>query len=286
MALNKNGLGEYEVGYGKPPKHSQFQPGVSGNPKGRPKKKTAIDVDVHSVLDAPQKIRPKGKEIKISGSETVFRSSLSRALKQDKVRDLIRVIRSFEEHGCLTRPETEEAHGVLVVPYDMIDGDLIEAAKRLIAAAKVEGIGPKEMSRQHIARRDAVDIEPSIENEMGADDRGARRNSVHFIQKIADEHHLIDVDGKSMSVTTAELALRKLHQLALKGHAQAIKERERLMQLYDPTPDSDPRYGYVIVPETLPEELFIKRMEEKNARMIGPPALEYDQNKVTATETD
>ncbi len=27
----------YEVGYGKPPKHSQFQPGQSGNPKGRPR---------------------------------------------------------------------------------------------------------------------------------------------------------------------------------------------------------------------------------------------------------
>ena len=27
----------YEVGYGKPPKHSQFQPGQSGNTKGRPK---------------------------------------------------------------------------------------------------------------------------------------------------------------------------------------------------------------------------------------------------------
>jgi hypothetical protein len=26
-----------EVGFGKPPKHSQFKKGVSGNPKGRPK---------------------------------------------------------------------------------------------------------------------------------------------------------------------------------------------------------------------------------------------------------
>ena len=28
-----------KVGYGKPPKHSRFQPGRSGNPRGRPKKK-------------------------------------------------------------------------------------------------------------------------------------------------------------------------------------------------------------------------------------------------------
>ena len=28
----------YEVGHCKPPKHTQFKPGQSGNPKGRPKK--------------------------------------------------------------------------------------------------------------------------------------------------------------------------------------------------------------------------------------------------------
>jgi hypothetical protein len=28
---------DYEVGYGKPPGHSRFKPGVSGNPRGRPK---------------------------------------------------------------------------------------------------------------------------------------------------------------------------------------------------------------------------------------------------------
>jgi hypothetical protein len=33
---------DYTVGYGKPPKHSQFKPGKSGNPKGRPKKTGTI----------------------------------------------------------------------------------------------------------------------------------------------------------------------------------------------------------------------------------------------------
>lgn len=32
--------GDYEVGYGKPPKKSRYAPGVSGNPRGRRKQKS------------------------------------------------------------------------------------------------------------------------------------------------------------------------------------------------------------------------------------------------------
>jgi len=30
-------MSEYKIGYGKPPKSSQFKRGKSGNPKGRPR---------------------------------------------------------------------------------------------------------------------------------------------------------------------------------------------------------------------------------------------------------
>ena len=33
---------DYEVGYGRPPKASQFKKGKSGNPRGRPKKDPSI----------------------------------------------------------------------------------------------------------------------------------------------------------------------------------------------------------------------------------------------------
>jgi len=32
----------YKVGYGKPPKHTQYKPGQSGNRRGRPKKKKTV----------------------------------------------------------------------------------------------------------------------------------------------------------------------------------------------------------------------------------------------------
>ena len=36
-----NPSGNYAVGYGRPPSHSRFRKGVSGNPRGRPRGMTA-----------------------------------------------------------------------------------------------------------------------------------------------------------------------------------------------------------------------------------------------------
>jgi uncharacterized protein DUF5681 len=43
----------YEVGYRKPPVHSRFQPGQSGNPSGRPKRRQSFLHDIAIALDSP-----------------------------------------------------------------------------------------------------------------------------------------------------------------------------------------------------------------------------------------
>lgn len=40
------------VGYGRPPMHSRFQPGQSGNPNGRPKRRRSFKADFAAALDA------------------------------------------------------------------------------------------------------------------------------------------------------------------------------------------------------------------------------------------
>lgn len=48
---------KYEVGYGKPPEHSRFKPGRSGNPHGRPKGAKGMNTMVRSLLTEKVTVR-------------------------------------------------------------------------------------------------------------------------------------------------------------------------------------------------------------------------------------
>ena len=42
----------YVIDHGRPPLHSRFKPGVSGNPRGRPKRRQSFQRDIADALDA------------------------------------------------------------------------------------------------------------------------------------------------------------------------------------------------------------------------------------------
>ena len=77
-------MSDYEVGYGKTPRHSRFKAGGSGNPKGRPKR-TRLEVReiVKEVLNARVEYREGGRPRKASRRELSIRRHLKRAVKGD-----------------------------------------------------------------------------------------------------------------------------------------------------------------------------------------------------------
>src|SRR3546814_20339909 len=60
--------GEYEVGYGKPPRHSRWQSGQSGNPAGAKKKPrpNSIFDDLREELQQKVTVREAGSEIEVT----------------------------------------------------------------------------------------------------------------------------------------------------------------------------------------------------------------------------
>jgi hypothetical protein len=53
---------DYEVGYGRPPKHTRFPKGQSGNPKGRRKGSRGLKMDLDEALRATLTITVGGKK--------------------------------------------------------------------------------------------------------------------------------------------------------------------------------------------------------------------------------
>jgi len=73
---------DYDVGYGQPPRKSRFRPGVSGNPKGRPKRKpSALAGIIRDVLSAPVEFRERGRLKAGTRHELSLKVLVERAIK-------------------------------------------------------------------------------------------------------------------------------------------------------------------------------------------------------------
>ncbi len=55
-----------EVGYGKPPVHTRFKPGQSGNPRGRPKGQRNLAGEIARAMAMPVPVTVNGRRRKVS----------------------------------------------------------------------------------------------------------------------------------------------------------------------------------------------------------------------------
>ena len=90
------------VGYCKPPKHTRFKPGQSGNPKGKPRGSGGLRTELRSELGELVTITENGKSRRIPKRRIVIKALTAKALKGDvraaeKIMQLVIQAEGFED---------------------------------------------------------------------------------------------------------------------------------------------------------------------------------------------
>ena len=74
---------EYEVGYKRPPMHTRFKNGRSGNPNGRPKGTKNLTADLAEELQERVLVKEGAKQRQISKQRAMIKSLMAKAMKGD-----------------------------------------------------------------------------------------------------------------------------------------------------------------------------------------------------------
>jgi hypothetical protein len=72
-----------EVGFGKPPVHSRFRKGWSGNAKGRPKGTKNLRTDLSEVLQERITVTEGDRKVRMSKQRAIVKTLVARTLKGD-----------------------------------------------------------------------------------------------------------------------------------------------------------------------------------------------------------
>jgi Family of unknown function (DUF5681) len=109
---------DYEVGYGKPPLHTRFQKGKSGNPRGRPRGKKNMSTLLSTALNASIVVVTNGRRKKITKREAIVTQLVNKSAAADlkatqMVLTMLRELESQDDGSADLAVFTEADHEII-----------------------------------------------------------------------------------------------------------------------------------------------------------------------------
>ena len=94
--------GNYEVGYRKPPQHSHFKPGQSGNPSGRPKGTKNLASVLEQELRETVTIAENGRRRRVTKLDAAVKQLVNKAASGDggSLQFLFRLLQSSQPESA------------------------------------------------------------------------------------------------------------------------------------------------------------------------------------------
>ena len=120
---------DYAVGYGKPPRHTRFTKGQSGNPRGRAPGTKNLKTLLIDTLDEPVVVAENGRRRTIKKRHAFIKQIVNQAVKGDwrPAKLLLDTLQRIEDRA---EPETAQAS------FDAADAKVIEQLKTRLGGGR------------------------------------------------------------------------------------------------------------------------------------------------------
>jgi hypothetical protein len=128
----------FAVGYKKPPQHSRFQPGRSGNPRGKQKGVRNFGTDVKRTLEVPVRLNDQGRARRVSTQEAALLRLREKALNGD-ARSIVQILELAKIFNNSTAVESVGDKALAAEDQAILDAYAFEIRSRPPASAIAEG---------------------------------------------------------------------------------------------------------------------------------------------------
>lgn len=114
-----DGPSQYSVGYRKPPQHSRFKPGQSGNPKGKPRGAKNLSTIVGNAIKEKVQVNENGKRRSVSKLEVAIKQLVNKAAGGDQkalnqLLPLVQIIEGKAAEAVAAIPVVNEVDEVIM----------------------------------------------------------------------------------------------------------------------------------------------------------------------------